>query len=277
VSDEGVVDRLVGECDVVFHLAAAVGVRVILEDPIGSFRSNVVGTDNVLRAAVAHGVSKVLIASTSEVYGKVARLPQREDDDVLLGPTSFSRWSYAACKMLDEFLGLAYAQRGVPVVCFRLFNTVGPRQSGRYGMVVPRFVEAALRGRPLEVHGDGSQSRCFLHVQDAVDAILRLERTPAAVGQVFNVGSTESVTILELAQRVLRTVGRHERDGATVFVPYDEAYAVEGFQDIPARRPDISKIHDLTGWKPKRNLDWILLDVLADQHASTNLELAAAG
>jgi UDP-glucose 4-epimerase len=279
VSDEALVDELVGDHDVVFHLAAAVGVRLILEDPIGSFRSNVVGTENVLRASVKHDVEKVLIASTSEVYGKVTRLPQREDDDVLLGPTSYSRWSYAASKMLDEFLGLAYAQRGAPIVCFRLFNTVGPRQSGRYGMVVPRFVQAALDGTPLQVHGDGSQSRCFLHVQDAVDAMLRLEQAPHAVGHVFNIGSTESVTILELAQRVLLTVGHRNSHPATVFVPYEQAYEIEGFEDIPARRPDISKIHTCTGWQPKRNLDRILRDIIRTHQITADdqdLELATA-
>ena len=206
-ADERLVAELVAESDVVFHLAAAVGVRLILADPIESFRTNVLGTEAVLRAAAQHG-TKVLIASTSEVYGKVARLPQREDDDVLLGPTSINRWSYAAAKMLDEFIGLAYARRGLPVVCFRLFNTVGPRQSGAYGMVVPRFVDAALTGQPLLVHGDGNQSRCFLHVADAVSAIVKLERSERAVGQVFNVGSTESVTILGLAESVLDAVHR---------------------------------------------------------------------
>ena len=203
------------DSDVVFHLAAAVGVKLILAEPIESFRTNVLGTEAVLCAAERYG-TKVLIASTSEVYGKVARLPQREDDDVLLGPTSISRWSYAACKMLDEFIGLAYAKRGLPVVCFRLFNTVGPRQSGFYGMVIPRFVDAALRDEPLQVHGDGSQSRCFLHVRDAVSAIMRLERTPRAVGEVFNIGSTESVTILELAERVIDKVGTGNGLAATL-------------------------------------------------------------
>jgi UDP-glucose 4-epimerase len=275
VADEAVVDRAVSGSDVVFHLAAAVGVRLILENPIDSFRSNVVGTENVLKAAVEHGTAKVLIASTSEVYGKVARIPQREDDDVLLGPTSYSRWSYAACKMLDEFLGLAYARLGAPVVCFRLFNTVGPRQTGEYGMVVPRFVQAALERRPLQVHGDGSQSRCFLHVSDAVDAILRLEQAPEAVGHVFNIGSTESVTILELAHRVLAATGRDDAGPATVLVPYDEAYAVDGFQDIRARRPDISKIHSFTGWQPRRTLDDILRDVIASHAAADEDDVAA--
>ena len=266
------------DSDVVFHLAAAVGVKLILAEPIESFRTNVLGTEAVLRAAERHG-TKVLIASTSEVYGKVARLPQREDDDVLLGPTSISRWSYAACKMLDEFIGLAYAKRGLPVVCFRLFNTVGPRQSGFYGMVIPRFVDAALRGEPLQVHGDGSQSRCFLHVRDAVSAIMRLERTPGAVGEVFNIGSTESVTILELAERVIDMVGTrngfaatlaatlngngHRPRGRIELVPYHEAYPDGDFEDIRARQPSVDKLQGATRWRARNDLDDILRDVVA--------------
>jgi UDP-glucose 4-epimerase len=267
IADRTTVEKLVARQDVVFHLAAAVGVKLILADPIESFRTNVVGTENVLRAGARSG-AKVLIASTSEVYGKVAQIPQREDDDVLLGPTSYSRWSYAACKMLDEFLALSYARRGAGVLCFRLFNTVGPRQTGEYGMVVPRFVDAALSGRPLVVHGDGRQSRCFLHVRDAVDAIMRLERTPRALGHVFNIGSTESITILELAQRVIAAVGPDgDSRPSAVFVPYEEAYPYHGFQDIAARRPDISKIRSFTKWRPTLSLDDILRDVIESRGA----------
>jgi UDP-glucose 4-epimerase len=294
-ADQALVEQLVAECDVVYHLAAAVGVKLILSDPIGSFRTNVLGTEAVLRAAETRG-TKVLIASTSEVYGKVARLPQGEDDDVLIGPTSISRWSYAACKMLDEFIGLAYARRGLPVVCFRLFNTVGPRQTGTYGMVVPRFVDAALRGEPLQVHGDGSQSRCFLHVQDAVSAIARLERSPRAVGHVFNVGSTEPVTIFELARRVLAGVrgsdhlvepvrpengnGRHVngKHGGIVLVPYSEAYPNGDFEDIRARQPNVAKLRAATRWRPRHSLDDILRDVVAARSAAlfpTSEELPA--
>ena len=262
ITDEELVERLVASHDVVFHLAAAVGVNLILADPIESFRTNVLGTESVLRAASGTG-TKVLIASTSEVYGKVARMPQSEDDDVLLGPTSFSRWSYAACKMLDEFLGLAHARRGLPVVCFRLFNTVGPRQTGTYGMVVPRFVEAALRGMQLQVHGDGTQSRCFLHVADAVNAIVKLSRAQRAVGHVFNVGSTESVTILELAHRVLAAVGAGQDPSLIAFVPYADAYPGGGFEDIQARRPEIKKIRAFTRWRPRQTLDDIIRDVVA--------------
>ncbi|MCW2976140.1 MAG: nucleoside-diphosphate-sugar epimerase [Actinomycetia bacterium] len=265
VTDELLVDELVREHDVVFHLAAAVGVKLILADPIESFRTNVLGTESVLRGAARHD-TKVLIASTSEVYGKTVATPQSEDDDVLLGPSCYSRWSYAACKMLDEFLGLAYAREGLPVVCFRLFNTVGPRQTGHYGMVVPRLVDAALHGDPLPVHGDGSQSRCFLHVCDAVQAILRLNRSPRAVGQVFNIGSTESVTIADLARRVIAAVGiaGHEED-LIRFMPYEEAYPGGGFEDIRCRQPDTSKIRSLTRWRPRRTLDDILRDVVAER------------
>jgi UDP-glucose 4-epimerase len=263
VTDEPLVSEIVARADTVYHLAAAVGVRLILADPIESFRTNVLGTESVMRAAGMSG-AKVLVASTSEVYGQGVSLPQREDDDVLLGPTSYSRWSYAACKMLDEFIGLAYARRGLRVVCFRLFNTVGPRQTGEYGMVVPRFVEAALAGRALRVHGDGSQSRCFLHVRDAVDAILRLDRADRAIGQVFNVGSSESVTIMELAERVLAATGADVSDSTVSLVPYEQAYSEPGFQDIRARQPDISKIRAATRWRPKLDLDDILRDVIAE-------------
>ena len=262
VADTDLLERLVPRHDVVFHLAAAVGVRLILADPIQSLRTNVLGTERLLHVAADSG-AKVLLASTSEVYGKVARLPQHEDDDVLLGSTAYSRWSYAAGKMLDEFLGLAYARAGLPVVCFRLFNTVGPRQSGQYGMVVPRFVEAALRRNPLPVYGDGTQTRCFLHVHDAVRAIMRLSRAPAAVGKVFNIGSTAPVTILELAQRTLEATG-YQGDPMSLisFVPYEYAYTDEGFEEIQARRPDISRITNLTRWKPRLGLDDILRDVV---------------
>ena len=201
---------------------------------------------------------------------------------MLLGPTAVSRWSYAASKMLDEFIGLAYCRRGLPVVCFRLFNTVGPRQSGAYGMVIPRFVDAALCGEALQVHGDGSQSRCFLHVRDAVSAIVKLERTPRAVGQVVNIGSTESVTILELAERVLDTVNGRGRPaealrpdsngngsgapphaGGIAFVPYAEAYPNGDFEDIKARQPSVEKLQALTRWRPRHDLQDILRDVVA--------------
>lgn len=272
VTDPAAVEPLVADSELVVHLAAAVGVKLILADPLGSMETNVAGTRNVLHAAAASG-TKVLVASTSEVYGKVTRIPQREDDDVLLGPTCFSRWSYAAAKMLDEFLALSYAAlMAVPVVVFRLFNTVGPRQSGAYGMVIPRFVEAAVRGEPLPVYGDGGQLRCFLHVADAVEAILLLADCPAAEGEVLNVGSVEPVAIRELADRVLAQVGT----GAVSYVPYEQAYPEGGFEEIRCRTPEISKIRALTGWEPTRSLDDILSDVLAQYPVGDLGELAAA-
>ncbi|MBI4768086.1 MAG: GDP-mannose 4,6-dehydratase [Deltaproteobacteria bacterium] len=267
ITNEGVLDRLVSECDLIFHLAAAVGVKLIVENPVHTIETNVMGTEAVLKAAHRYRV-KVLIASTSEVYGKGNHIPFREDDDVVLGPTSRTRWAYAASKMVDEFLALAYSrEKDLPVIIARLFNTVGPRQTGQYGMVVPRFVQQAIQGSPVSIYGDGNQSRCFLHVQDAVKALILLTKCPEAVGQVFNVGSTEKVTILELAQMVLALSRKHKknRNGTKAepisFIPYEEAYA-EGFEDMRQRVPDISKIHRAVGWKPVHSLKRILIDVI---------------
>ena len=273
ITNEVVLDRLASQCDVIFHLAAAVGVKLIMENPVHTLETNVMGTEVVLKAALRYR-AKVLIASTSEVYGKGNRIPFREDDDVVLGPTSRNRWGYAASKMVDEFLALAYHhEKGLPVVIFRLFNTVGPRQSGQYGMVLPRFVEQALSecGEPLTVHGDGQQSRCFLHVRDAVAAIIALAECPSAVGQVFNVGSNEEITMLDVARRVLRIVEpahtSFEGPGATlkartVLVPYEEVYA-NGFEDMRQRVPDLAKIKSYTGWAPSFSLEQILQDIVA--------------
>jgi len=264
ITKEVVLDRLASECDVVFHLAAAVGVKLIVEDPVHTIETNVMGTEAVLKAALRYRAT-VLLASSSEVYGKGTHAPFREDDDVVLGPTSRSRWAYAASKMVDEFLSLAYhRQKGLPVVIFRLFNTVGPRQTGRYGMVVPRFVSQALAGQPLTVYGDGRQTRCFLHVADAVAALLALLDCPQAVGQVVNIGSVEEIAVLDLARTVLRAVGLPE-DHLT-FVSYDDAYA-EGFEDMARRAPDISRIAQLTGWQPSHSLGTIVRDVI-DYEAS---------
>jgi UDP-glucose 4-epimerase len=267
ITNEVVMDRLASECDTIIHLAAAVGVMLIVERPVHTIETNVMGTEAVLKAALRYR-AKVLIASTSEVYGKGNQVPFREDDDVVLGPTLRSRWAYAASKMVDEFLALAYhREKGLPVVVLRLFNTVGPRQTGRYGMVIPRFVQQALRGRPLTVFGDGKQSRCFLHVRDAVDAIISLAECPEAVGEVFNIGSTEEVTIEHLANRVLQTcqqmkgLGADTPTGGVVYIPYDQAYAV-GFEDMVRRIPDISKLNRYTGWVPRRSLDEILKGVV---------------
>ncbi|MEZ4561096.1 MAG: GDP-mannose 4,6-dehydratase [Caldilineaceae bacterium] len=249
ITNETVLDRLASECDVVYHLAAAVGVQLIIDNPVHTIETNVMGTEAVFRAALRYR-AKVLVASTSEVYGKSGRVPFAEDDDITLGPTSRHRWAYAATKMVDEFLALAYHQEhGLPVVVFRLFNTVGPRQTGRYGMVIPRFVRQALAGEPLTVYGDGSQSRCFCNVADSVRAIVGLADAPDAVGRVFNIGSTEEVSILELAQRTI-ALARGSADGwqqRVNFIPYDQAYA-PGFEDMQRRVPDISRIGRLIGW-----------------------------
>lgn len=254
-----VMDRLVSECDVIYHLAAAVGVQKIVSQPIETIEVNIGGTEVVLQTARRYR-KKVLIASTSEIYGKGVRFPFHEDDDSLLGPTTRSRWSYAASKAIDEFLALAYhKQVGLPVVIIRLFNTVGPRQTGQYGMVLPRFVQAALVGEPINVYGDGGQSRCFCNVRDVVAAMHALAETPAAVGQVFNVGSQEEVTILDLAERV------RARAGSTSeirFIPYDEAYEA-GFEDFRRRVPSIDRIRALIGWQPVISLDETIDQIIA--------------
>ncbi len=246
-----VMDRLVSECDVIYHLAAAVGVFSIVHSPIDTLEINVGGTEIVLQTARRYR-RPVLIASTSEVYGKGIKVPFSEDDDRILGPTTKSRWSYAASKALDEFLGLAYHKAtGLPVIIVRLFNTVGPRQVGNYGMVVPRFVQWALTGEPIQVYGDGTQSRCFANVHDVVDAIARLAHATGTSGEVFNVGSNEEVTIGELAERVKARTGSASE---IVRVPYDQAYEV-GFEDMRRRVPDISKIGRAIGWAPSTPLD----------------------
>jgi UDP-glucose 4-epimerase len=264
ITNQVVLDRLASECSLIFHLAAAVGVQLIVESPVHTIETNITGTEAVLKAALRYR-AKVLIASTSEVYGKGNVTPFQEDDDVVLGPTIRSRWAYAASKMVDEFLALAYHhEKGLPVVVVRLFNTVGPRQTGRYGMVIPRFVEQALHNEPLTVYGDGQQSRCFLHVHDAVEAILALSEAPEAVGQVFNVGSIEEVSIQGLAEHILALTAAGQAgpgDAPITFIPYDQAYA-EGFDDMRRRVPDISKIKALTGWEPRYGLQEILEDVI---------------
>ncbi len=257
IENEIVLDRLASESDTIIHLAAAVGVKLVVERPVHTIETNIMGTEAVLRVAARYR-ARVLIASTSEVYGKGARTPFREDDDVVLGPTSRNRWAYAASKMVDEFLALAYYQKyDLPAVVVRLFNTVGPRQVGRYGMVIPRFMRQALAGEPITVYGDGSQSRCFCDVSDTVRALEALMMHPQAAGRVFNIGSTEEVTILELAQRVKAIA---QSDSPITFIPYEEAYA-PGFEDMKRRVPDISRLHELTGWQPRYRLDDILMRV----------------
>lgn len=260
ICNDVVMDRLVSECTQIFHLAAAVGVKLIVEHPVHTIETNITGTEAVLKSALRYRAN-VLIASTSEVYGKGNTIPFHEDDDVVLGPTIRSRWAYAASKMVDEFLALAYYhEKGLPITIFRLFNTVGPRQTGQYGMVIPRFVKQAIASQDLTVYGDGLQTRCFLHVNDAVQAIMALSDTTQAVGKVFNIGSTEEVSILELAQKILALT--HGQDNDINMVPYEEAYA-EGFDDMRRRVPDISKIKTFTGWEPKRTLQQTLQDIIA--------------
>jgi UDP-glucose 4-epimerase len=253
-----VLDRLTSQSDYIIHLAAAVGVKLIVEDPVRTINTNIMGTEAVLTTANRYGC-KVLIASTSEVYGKGVKVPFHEEDDCLIGPTSHSRWSYATSKAIDEFLGLAYQrQYGLPVVIMRFFNTIGPRQTGRYGMVVPRFVRQALRGEPLTVYGDGKQSRCFGDIADVIEAIACLSDHPQAVGQVFNIGNTEEVTILDLAKRIIGLAGS---SSDILFVPYDEAYA-PGFEDMRRRVPSIEKINKLIGFIPHNSLDDTLRRVI---------------
>ncbi|UCD43350.1 MAG: GDP-mannose 4,6-dehydratase [Chloroflexota bacterium] len=268
ITNEVVMDRLVSECDMIFHLAAAVGVMLIVEQPVHTIQTNIAGTEVVYKTALRYK-TKVLVASTSEVYGKGNQIPFSEDDDVVLGPTSRSRWSYAVSKMVDEFLGLAYyREKGLPVVVFRLFNTVGPRQTGRYGMVIPRFVQQALDGEKITVYGDGNQTRCFLHVRDAVRAIIALSESSEADGRVFNIGDTQEISILNLARKVIQMTSPEEDkyqdpDERIQFIPYDQAYA-EGFEDMHRRVPDVSRIYETVGWESDCQLENILNDVIFD-------------
>lgn len=250
--------ELVDQCDIIYHLAAAVGVRLIVESPVRTIETNIRGTEIILSLA-AKKRKRLLITSTSEVYGKQNNVPFREDDDLILGPTSKSRWSYACSKAIDEFLAIAYwKEKNVPTVIARLFNTVGPRQTGRYGMVIPNFVRQALAGKDITVFGDGSQSRCFTHVDDAAGALIGLAEHSEAVGQVYNVGGTREVTILDLAKRVKELTGSSSE---IVLVPYDAAYE-EGFEDMQRRVPDLKKIKDLIGYEPRITLDAILTSVI---------------
>jgi UDP-glucose 4-epimerase len=246
---------------VIFHLAAAVGVKLIVESPVRTIETNVHGTEVVLSLANKKK-KKVLVASTSEVYGLSAEVPFREDGNLVMGATTKGRWSYACSKAIDEFLALAYwREKKLPTIIVRLFNTVGPRQTGQYGMVIPTFVKQALAGRPITVYGDGKQTRCFGYVGDVVGALLKLMDEPEAVGQVFNIGSSEEVTILELAERIKELT---KSDSEIIFVPYDEAYE-EGFEDMPRRVPDVSKISSLVGFRPEMSLDGILESVISFQ------------
>jgi nucleoside-diphosphate-sugar epimerase len=258
ITNEPVLAELIDRCDVVVHLAAAVGVKLIVEAPVHTIETNVHGTEVVLK----HANKKkklVLIASTSEVYGKSAAVPFREDADLVLGPTQKHRWAYACSKMIDEFLALAYwKERKLPVIVIRLFNTVGPRQTGQYGMVIPTFVRQALAGQPITVFGDGTQSRSFTYVGDVVRAMVALIQEPRAIGQVFNIGNGTEITIGELAERV-RSVAASQ--SPIVRIPYDQAYEA-GFEDMPRRVPDISKINALVGYEPTVGLNEIVSRVV---------------
>ncbi len=267
-----VVAELVDEADVVYHLAAAVGVELIVESPVRCIETNVHATEVVLTQA-SKKKKPVFVASTSEVYGKSTQLPFREGNDLVMGPTFTGRWSYACSKALDEFLALAYhRERQLPVVVARLFNTVGPRQTGRYGMVVPSFVRQALAGKPITVYGDGSQQRCFCHVRDVVRAMCDLMGREDLYGEVFNIGATEEISICELAERVRDAA---ESDSEIVLVPYDEAYE-PGFEDMPRRIPDTSKVERALGWAPTKDLDGILEDVIeTERRAGLHVSVAA--
>jgi UDP-glucose 4-epimerase len=264
VENEQTVNQLMSQCDAVFHLAAAVGVQLVANEPIRTIRTTVHGTEVVLEAASRYN-RPTLITSSSEVYGKGTRVPFAEDDDVVMAATSFSRWCYAYSKGIDEFLGLAYhRQFGLPVTLVRLFNTVGPRQVGMYGMVLPRFVAAALAGDPVTVFGDGKQSRCFCHVSDVVDAILALAALPASAGQVYNIGSDQEVSINDLAHRVIALAG----SSSTVrHISYEEAYG-QRFDDMIRRVPNLDKIRSAIAFAPKFDLDQIIRSVIDDQRRS---------
>lgn len=261
VFEKRLLAELVDNAEIVVHLAAAVGVRLIVDDPVRTLETNVGGTELVLEAAARKG-KKVLIASSSEVYGKSSKVPFCEDDDLLLGPTSRSRWSYACSKAVDEFLGLAYhRQRKTPVVIVRLFNTVGPRQTGQYGMVVPRFIDQALRGEPITVYGDGNQSRCFAYVGDVVEGIVKLTQEPTAVGEIFNLGNDREITIRGLAELVVELTASKS---PIIHLPYEEAYG-PGFEDMRRRVPSLAKAAAVIGYRPTLAPREIIQKLLADR------------
>ena len=266
VLSETAVNELVHKCDVVFHLAAAVGVRLIVEQPVRTLVTNIHGTENVLEYCNRFE-KRVLVASTSEVYGDHReQRPLDERDRRIYGPTTARRWAYADSKAVDEFLALAYHQeRGLDCVIARLFNTVGPRQSGQYGMVIPRFVERALAGQPLEIHGDGQQTRCFCHVQDTIRALLTLMERTDVNGEIFNVGATEPISISDLATRVRELTGS---ESEVTFVPYEDAYGM-GIEDMLHRIPSIAKINAVLGWEPRFDLQRVLEDVVEHQRSTS--------
>ncbi len=265
ISNEPVLDRLASQADTIIHLAAAVGVQLIVNDPVNTIETNIMGTERVLKAALRYR-ARTIIASTSEVYGKSTQLPFSEENDIVLGPSFKSRWAYAASKLVDEFLALAYWKKyGLPVVIVRFFNTIGPRQTGQYGMVVPRFVKQALQNQPLTVYGDGAQQRCFCDVRDVVLALSALAGHPEAVGKIFNIGSNAEISINQLAEKVIALT---KSSSVIKRVPYSEAYA-PGFEDMQRRIPDVARIHALIGWKAKLSLDQTIKDIVAQYRATS--------
>ena len=258
IFNEPLLREMIDACDVVFHMAASVGVRLIITDPVNTIENNIYGTELVLKYAALKG-KRTFIASSSEVYGKGSRIPFSEEDDIILGPTSKGRWSYACSKAIDEFLGLAYfKEKQLPVTSFRLFNTVGPRQTGRYGMVIPRFISAALRNEPVEVYGDGTQSRCFINVSDVVDTCVKLMDADRSIGTVVNIGSGEEISIADLARKVIGMTG----SGSKIeFIPYSQAME-EGFEDMQRRVPDTTRIKSLVDFAPRYSLDDTLRQVI---------------
>ncbi len=267
VTDWHILEPLLATADHIYHYAAGVGVRRIIEEPVETIETNILGTESVLKLAAKYH-KKVLIASTSEVYGKNTNVPFKEDDDSVFGATTKSRWSYACSKAIDEFLALAYhKEKGLPVVICRFFNTVGPRQTGRYGMVIPNLVRQAVKNEPLTVYGDGQQSRCFTHVRDSIRCQIGLMREAGAVGGIFNLGSHQEITIENLARRIIELSGSQSQ---IRFIPYEEAYEV-GFEDMRRRVPDTTKLRNLLGYAPDSNLDDILRDVIAEFRADPAL------
>jgi UDP-glucose 4-epimerase len=258
IREEEFLTTLVEKCETIFHLAAAVGVRLIIERPVETIESNILGTHTVLSLAAKYH-RKLLITSTSEVYGKATATPFNEEDDIILGPSNKKRWSYACSKLADEFAALAFhEEKGLPVIIVRLFNTVGPRQTSRYGMVIPTFVRQALRNEPITVFGPGTQSRCFTHVSEVVTALIRLVQAENAIGEVINIGTTQEVSIVELARMVKKITGSRSE---ITFIPYDEAYE-KGFEDMERRIPDISKARNIIGFDPKKGLNDIIVDLV---------------
>jgi UDP-glucose 4-epimerase len=267
ITNQSLMKELIDEADVIYHLAAAVGVRLIVESPTQAMETNIRGTEVVLELA-AKKRKRVLITSTSEVYGKRNHVPFREDDDLVLGPPDKGRWSYACSKLIDEFLAVAYwKESGLPTVIARLFNVVGPRQTGRYGMVIPNLVKQAISGKDITVFGDGSQSRCFTHVSDAVGALVALADSSATNGEVYNIGSTEEISILDLAHKIKKMTGS---DSRIVLVPYEKAYK-NGFEDMMRRVPDLSKIERAIGYLPSMDLDEILVGTIQYHLEETEL------